>query len=144
MHLDINMQVTTNDDVARCLSCGMSKDPSRPDFAHVRLGLDEAPEPQLCKCKSDIEIMDGMALRYGRVQKYIGTSTRTSITKIGSVNLNAAVVRYMSRNLSVEVEARFTSYIATRMHACMSRGMFGDTVESAPSGTGPYTRSTTR
>lgn len=120
------METTRNENVPRCLSCGLSKDPNNPDLVNVRLGLDEAPEPLMCKCKTDDEIIKGMMTRFARIQKYMGESSKVITSKVCNVELNAAVIRFMSRVPTIEVEARLSSYTAEKMYSCMDKGVFGD------------------
>ncbi|KAK5152564.1 hypothetical protein LTR04_006376 [Oleoguttula sp. CCFEE 6159] len=55
----------------RCALCGISKDPNEPDFVRVAIGLDEPDEAILCKCKSDIEMLDGITRKQASVLKFV-------------------------------------------------------------------------
>lgn len=114
----------------RCAKCNLSTDPSKPDFAHVRLGLDEAPEPLLCKCKSDDEILNGVMMKLASAVKYVDRGGRTIRGKIMSADLNPVVIKVASRIPNVEVEARLSTTTSESMYAMMKRGFFGNTDSS--------------
>ena len=115
----------SNKNVMRCPNCGRSKDPSKPDFMHVRLGLDEAPEPLLCRCKPDNEIISGIMMKNDRMKKYVSGNGKLIGSKIGNVQINPVAVTNMSPNPETEVEARFTPCVSRKMYEMMEEGMFG-------------------
>ncbi|KAF2858801.1 hypothetical protein K470DRAFT_220433 [Piedraia hortae CBS 480.64] len=47
-----------------CPICNESRDPARVRFAHVRLGLDEPPEPILYKCRDPATVMSSVAAKF--------------------------------------------------------------------------------
>jgi len=125
-----------NDKKNRCMKCGLSTDPDKPDFVHVRIGLDEAPEPLLCKCKTDSEIVFGVANKVMNAMRSVDRSGRTIGNKIMHVNLDAVTVVASSRIPNVEVEMRLSSKSSSNMYAMMSTGFFGETDSQTISETG--------
>ncbi|KAI6986058.1 hypothetical protein KC359_g8918 [Hortaea werneckii] len=109
----------------RCLSCGLSKDPNKPDFVHTRLGADEPPEPLICKCKPDSEILIGLQNKYRSVEKYMSAGSKTIGNRIGNVELNTARIGHMSKIPNVEVEMRMTPCVSEKMYKSMNSGVFG-------------------
>lgn len=125
-----------NENVLRCPTCLLSKDPENPDFAHVRLGLDEPPEPLLCKCKPDDEIINAVRIKTYNATKYLNPTGRLITSKIKNVDMNPAVIRGMSGVPNVETEARLTPCVSEKMYKAMSSGLFGHPIENEITETG--------
>lgn len=114
-----------------CPSCGESKDPSNARFVHARLGLDEAPEPVVCKCKPDHVIISGIMRKVSAVDGFASPNRCLSSTEPGSVNVNVAAIRIFNRNPSTEVELRFSADVSELLYGSMTAGMFGDVIVDA-------------
>lgn len=122
-----NMAVIKGTDANRCPTCGLSKDPDTADFVHTRIGLDEAPEPLLCKCKPANETINAIMKRIQDIDRFSITRASMKMNSIPKPDLNVAFVRSMSRNPSVESEARLNAVMSKSLFGSMSRGMFGQT-----------------
>ena len=109
----------------RCITCGLSTDPNKPDFAHTRLGLDEAPEPLLCKCKPDHEVMESIMIKYATMHRFMNTGTKMITNKIMNADINTCVIRGVSPFATMELEMRLNPYASRLMFEKMSSGMFG-------------------
>ncbi|KAI3401304.1 hypothetical protein diail_12011 [Diaporthe ilicicola] len=93
----------------RCPKCKLSRDPNRPDLVHVRLGLDEAPQPLICKCKPANEVIAATARKYS--------------------NVNPVVVTKMSAIPPVELEIRMCGDAFETVFAALRSGMMGTPME---------------
>jgi hypothetical protein len=121
----VNMNVTNNQNVDRCPTCGLSKDPETADLVHVRLGLDEAPEPLVCKCKPSYESVAMISTKMIDALAYGNIDPRMNVDNIVNVNINTAVVASISRVPIVEVEARMNAEMSKVLYGCMVAEMFG-------------------
>lgn len=109
-----------------CTVCGESKDPSKARFAHVRIGLDEPPEPVLCKCKSPIEILNIAATKY-RAIKTNGDGAPTSYMDMEAPRiLNPVIINSVASKATREVELRLNPELARRMYMMMEAEFFGN------------------
>lgn len=119
-----------------CASCGESKDPSNARFAHVRLGLDEAPEPVVCKCKPDSVVIDGIVKKMATVHGFAIPNRNMALTQPGDANVNVATIRFMSPDPEVEVELRFSVHMSELLYGSMTAGMFGGVISDTITETG--------
>lgn len=46
-----------------CSICGVSKNPTRARFIHVKVGLDESPKPVICRSKVTSVILAGIVAK---------------------------------------------------------------------------------
>ena len=124
------MNGTQDTSGGRCKRCNLSTNPNEPDFAHVRIGLDEAPEPLLCRCKTDSEIIAGVISKVTNAMMSLDKSGRTIGNKMTTVDLNAVTVAASSRLPNVEVEMRLSSVPSSSMFKMMKAGFFGTTTSN--------------
>jgi len=109
-----------------CPSCGESKNPINARVAHVRLGLDEAPEPIVCKCRPDNEIMSGIMRKLAVVHELTNSTSVAEVSRSVTGSVNPAIIVSMSQIPSVEVELRFSSFMSELMYGSMTAGVFGN------------------
>lgn len=113
-----------------CKVCGESKDKNKARFVHVRLGLDEAPEPIWCRCKSDEAIYTGIMCKKKSSEKYIIGIGKMVTNRILTANVNAAEITRMSPRPNVERELRMSTHVSEVMYNMMSSDFFGPTAVS--------------
>jgi len=108
-----------------CPLCGESKDVSRARVEHVRLGLDEPPEPILCMCKTPNEVMDGITTRMADVSSVLRTSKNMTMDMCPKPNANAVRIWSVSKYPHVELELRMNGYMSRSAFRCMDTEVFG-------------------
>ncbi|KAF2123726.1 hypothetical protein P153DRAFT_391143 [Dothidotthia symphoricarpi CBS 119687] len=97
----------------KCPLCGESKNLSTARFAHVRLGLNKAPEMIMCRYKPTNEIVSGILAKM------------LTLNKILNTDLNTARITNMSPILNVEVELRMNPHMSAVVYKSMESGFFG-------------------
>jgi len=117
-----------NVNVDICRTCGESKTVDGARFEHVRLGLDEAPEPVVCRCKEPAEVEYGIRTRIMDASRVINIDTTKNMTQIGHQDINAVRVTSVDANASLEVELRMNPVMSESMFVLMKSGMFGPIV----------------
>jgi hypothetical protein len=73
----------------------------------VRLGLDEAPEYLVCKCKSPTYIIGGVIKKIGSVAMFGLNNTRIVTNKIMNVEVDVSLIPQMSRLMYERVRSDF-------------------------------------
>lgn len=119
------MNVIRGDDSDRCPTCGLSRNPETADLVHVRLGLDEPPEPLVCKCKPAHEIMNSIMSKTRNALRCVNMGSRVTMETSLSINVNTAMVVNVSRAPIVEVEARLNAEMSRSTYSSLESGMFG-------------------
>lgn len=112
--------------MSRCAKCSLSKDASTAELVHTRIGLDEAPEPLVCKCRPDSEVINGIMNKLPSINAFLDVRSRMTTMKFPSPNVNAAIITKMSRVPNVEVELRMSPFVSQLMYDSMLDGVFGD------------------
>ncbi|KAK1827747.1 hypothetical protein QBC39DRAFT_333876 [Podospora conica] len=98
-----------------CKLCGLSKDPKKAKYVHTRLGLDEAPELALCKCKLVNQTIRSIKDRISTLkfdEKTFDTENTTDAND--KVPINPVDIKRVIPKHYTEIEA-------------MENGFFGDT-----------------
>jgi hypothetical protein len=95
--------------------CSESKDASRARFVHVRLGLDEPPEPMVCKCKDPSMMLDSIARNYATAVSTMTIIPNTTVDLLPSAIMNAVEIRSLSSKANREVEVRLDHGLAEHM-----------------------------
>lgn len=122
---------TTNETMAsssfasRCTVCGRSKTVDGADFVHVRLGLDEPPEPLLCKCKSPIDMVHIMQNKFSDAASMVAGDSTKHMNTVPPPNVNAVIIESLSSVPLLEVELRFGPESSRRAFEKMTKGVFG-------------------
>lgn len=111
----------------RCPTCGESKTIEGARFEHVRLGLDEPPEPIVCKCKSQDEHMVAIMDRIKKTSAITTMMSGMSMNTLPSTNINPFEVTWINPNPKMEVEVRMNAIMSESMYDLMREGMFGIT-----------------
>ena len=124
------MNVIKAKNVDRCPTCGLSKDPETADLMHTRLGLDEPPEPLVCKCKPMNESIEIIMQKYTKGLSCVNLNVRTTMDTALRMNINTAMVTSLSRVPEVEVEARMNPEMSKIMYKAVEAGMYGNTTEN--------------
>ena len=115
--------------MVRCEICGLSKTLDGADFVHVRLGLDEAPEPLLCKCKDPVVVLNAIVRKYSiSVAKVVESMVpSTTIDLLPDVSMNSVSFETMASKAVREVEVRLDSKLSQAMFQKMNEGFFEHT-----------------
>lgn len=105
--------------------CGESKDPRKARVAHVRLGLDEPPEPVVCKCKPTQSIVLEVMNRFMASDNITNVVRNSSMGAVAKTNLNPIVVTSVSSHPNIELELRLSTTMSLEMFNLMLSGFFG-------------------
>ena len=108
-----------------CPTCSRSKTVEGAVFAHVRLGLDEPPEPLLCKCRPMNVILDEIMNKYATTLAVANRATHGYMDTMPPPHLNPVVIDTISTKATREVEVRLSPFLAARMYEKLATGMFG-------------------
>lgn len=117
--MDVNMSMN------RCMTCGKSKTLEGADFIHVRLGLDEPPEPDLCKCKSQDEYVDAIKRRVVQTSGITTINISESMYSLPDPNVNSLEIVSVDPNYNTEAEVRLNPFMSESMYELMHGEMFG-------------------
>ena len=109
----------------RCPTCFLSTDPDEPDFQHVRLGLDEPPEPLVCMCKPAYEIISSVLHKLNNACNHTTVNTRSTTGTVASADLSTCVITNVSVEPVVEVEMRMSAYLSEVSYGLVSSGLLG-------------------
>lgn len=107
-----------------CPICHESKDPSKARFVHVRLGLDEPPEPVLCKCKDPMKIIASIREKIEQANVVKDSIPGTMMDSLAELNIDAAHIDSMSSRPIREVELRLQGELPQTMFRKMEQGVF--------------------
>ena len=118
--------VTMTDDHI-CLMCGESKDPGKARFEHVRIGLDEAPEPVLCVCRDAGEIMKSIRHKMSSTVEIVNSTPGVVMDALAKMNIDSALIDTIASVPTVEVELRLNPHLSEILFIKMSKGMFEST-----------------
>ena len=121
-----------------CPTCARSKTVEGAKFVHVRLGLDEPPEPLLCKCKEQSEIIRSIMARTASATRVMRLSTNATMDTIPKMNMDSVMIRSVSKVPHTEVELRLNKDMSVQMGALMKLGMLGYVSRSSMEETGCY------
>ncbi|KAL9122248.1 MAG: hypothetical protein Q9187_001200 [Circinaria calcarea] len=124
-HADTNMN--TNGDI--CTICGESRNPHTARYEHVRLGLDEPPEPVLCKCKEPVKILESIRNKIEHTFSIVDVVQNTTMESLASPSLNMVLVDGVSAKASREVELRLNPSLSRAMFTKMKEGLFPNSSE---------------
>ncbi|KAI4206073.1 MAG: hypothetical protein LQ346_001316 [Caloplaca aetnensis] len=113
------MEVDENSHV--CSVCHESKDLSRARFAHVRLGLDDPPEPVLYKCKDSTSIINSIQDKIAKTEETQDWVTSTTMDSLADINVNAALIDSVSGKRVREVELRINTHLPKSMFKKMEQ-----------------------
>ncbi len=116
------MQRDTDSNV--CLICGESKDASTARFVHVRLGLDEPPEPVLCKCKDPIKIITSIQDKIEATIHIKDSVPGTVMDSLAEMSIDTAHIDRLSSRPTREVELRLQGNLPETMFRKMQKGVF--------------------
>jgi DNA-directed RNA polymerase subunit K/omega len=108
-----------------CSVCKRSKTVEGAVFAHVRMGLDEPPEPLLCKCRPMNVILDEIMNKYATTLAVANRATHGYMDTMPPPHLNPVVIDTISTKATREVELRLSPFLAARMHEKLAMGAFG-------------------
>lgn len=111
----------------KCPTCGESKTLEGARFEHVRLGLDEPPEPIICKCKKQEEYMVAIMKRVQEVSRITTTLSGMRMNMLQDKSINPLEVTYVDMSPKMEVEVRLNAMMSESMYELMREGMFGIT-----------------
>lgn len=111
-----------------CPTCGESKTVDGARFEHVRLGLDEPPEPIICKCKDPNEVVYGIRTRIADAFRVINLERSRTMDEIPHPDINAVKVTSVNTNPSTEIELRLNPTMSESMYIYMNAVMFGPVV----------------
>lgn len=131
------MEVDENSHV--CSVCHESKDLSRARFAHVRLGLDDPPEPVLYKCKDSTSIINSIQDKIAKTEETQDWVTSTTMDSLADINVNAALIDSVSGKRVREVELRINTHLPKSMFKKMEQGLFAIRKNGCICWTGPET-----
>ena len=107
-----------------CPICGKSKTVEGATFAHVRLGLDEPPEPILCRCRPMNVVVNEIMNSYASALAVTKTRPRAYMNTTPPPHLNPVAIDTMSEKANREVELRLSPALAARMYAMMEAELF--------------------
>lgn len=110
-----------------CETCRESTTVEGARFEHVRLGLDEPPEPIVCKCKRQDEYIKAIMDRIKEASSITTMSTSVRMNSLPSANINPLEIVSVDMCPSLEVEARLNPVMSESMYELMRDGMFGTT-----------------
>jgi hypothetical protein len=113
-----------------CETCRESKTLEGARFEHVRLGLDEPPEPIICKCKRQDEYIKAIMDRIREASSITTINTGMRMNSLPSANINALEIVSVDMRPNLEVEARLNAIMSESMYELMRSGMFGTTTIS--------------
>ena len=119
--MDANAKPTDN----MCPVCGRSRTVEGAVFAHVRVGLDEPPEPLLCKCRPMNAILDEIMNKYAATLAVVNAPARSYMDTMPPPHLNPVAVDTISRKATREVELRLSPVLAAKMYEKANAGAFG-------------------
>lgn len=108
-----------------CPTCGESKTVKGARFEHVRLGLDEAPEPVLCKCKKQSDYLTGIMRRMQDVERVVSMSGGMSMSQVMMPDINPFRVEHVDAQGNLEVEIRINPLMSESVYVMMSQGRLG-------------------
>ncbi|KAM4067550.1 hypothetical protein HRG_001445 [Hirsutella rhossiliensis] len=107
-----------------CKICGESKDPTKARFEHRRIGLDEPPEPVLCKCRDPDTIFSSIMARVSSVTSITETDSSMTMESLSYPSPNMVIIESVSPIPVKELEIRLDKDLAELMYIKMDRGMF--------------------
>lgn len=107
-----------------CERCGESKDASTARFVHVRLGLDEPPEPILCKCKDPMIVLDSIRSKTASAISCISVDPNVTIEVLPDPVIDSVLLDVVNTKAVREVELRLDAHLARIMFEKMSAGMY--------------------
>ncbi len=114
----------TNDDI--CGICGLTRDPRKAKYVHTRIGLDEAPELALCKCKDQESKIRSIL---DRVKTISLEPKDFNMVKTLDLNekrpLNSVTIRNIEKDFHTEVEVRMCQETSEYLWTMMGSGFFG-------------------
>ncbi|KAM3497497.1 hypothetical protein MY10362_009158 [Beauveria mimosiformis] len=119
------MNVSRISDKDRCPACGLSKNPDTADLVHVRLGLDEPPEPLLCKCKPVHETVYNVLNKTREALACVNLNVRQTMDTVLKADINTARVVSVSKSPVIEVEARLNMVMSKILYVAMNSSVFG-------------------
>lgn len=111
-----------------CTTCGESKTIEGARFEHVRIGLDEPPEPVLCRCKSQKDYVSSIERRILDAASITTMNSGMTMNQLVSANVNPAEIMSVEPDAKMEVEMRLSSTISECVFDYMRQGMFGSTI----------------
>ncbi|TLS20633.1 uncharacterized protein PpBr36_11066 [Pyricularia pennisetigena] len=118
---------------SRCTVCGRSKTVDRADFVHVRLGLDEPPEPLLCKCKSPIDMVHTVQNKFSDAASMVSGDSTRYMNTVPPPNVNAVIIKSLSSVPLLEVELKSGPESFRRAFEKMTKGVLsGEKVVKVP------------
>lgn len=114
-----------------CPTCRRSTTVDGAEFVHVRLGLDEPPEPLLCKCKSPTDTINGIVRRCVATDSVMRIIPNAYVGSMPKPNINTATIAAVSMMPHTEVELRLNTFMSVSMYRLMCSGMFGQVTRSS-------------
>jgi hypothetical protein len=112
-----------------CPICGEDKNPRTARHEQVRLGLDEPPEPVVCRCKDPMVIMESVRNKMAATSSIVDVVQNTTMESLAAPSLNMVLVDAVSPKPSREVELRLDPSLSRVMFVKMKEGLFPDTTE---------------
>lgn len=122
-HNDVNMAENSH----ICPICGESKDPSKARFEHRRIGLDEPPEPVVCKCRDPNSIFASIVAKVNSVTAVTRTVDNMTMESLPHPTPNMVMIEAISPIPVKEVEVRLDAGLAKLMYTKLNSGMFAST-----------------
>ncbi|KAK7937813.1 uncharacterized protein PG986_014681 [Apiospora aurea] len=116
------METKTNPDI--CENCGESRNPKTARFEHRRIGLNEPPEPVLCRCRDPTELFESMKRKIALTTEHIKTLDNTTMLLLPSPNPNMVMVDSIAKIPVREVEIRLDAHLAKVLFERMESGLF--------------------
>lgn len=110
-----------------CEICGESRNPATARFEHRRLGLDEPPEPVLCRCRNQDEIFTSIMHKVQSVTAVTTIMENMTIDSLAYPSPNMVMIEAMSPTAVREVEVRLNQNLSEVMFMKMRDGLFTDT-----------------
>ena len=105
--------------------CGKSRNPNKAEVAHVRLGLNEPPEPVMCRFKSPGEVVQGLISKTAGIHNIISVKQGVNMDMNAKPSLNAVIITSISRVGKLETVIRLSALVSMKMFRLVSEGMFG-------------------
>ncbi len=118
----------TNDDHI-CKICGESKDPTKARFEHRRIGLDEPPEPVLCRCRDPGDIFASIVSKIKSVTAIANTMDDVTMESLSHPTPNMVTIESISPTPVREVEVRLDARLAELMYLRLDQGIVAPVVK---------------
>lgn len=112
------------DDSHICKICGESKDPSKARFEHRRLGLDEPPEPVVCRCRDPATIFGSITSKITSVMSITKVREDMTMESLPYPSFNMVMIETTSPVPIREVELRLSAPLAKMLYNKMDKGLF--------------------